>query len=95
MDGHKCVQEKVIQDMETRLRFVERQSTESTILLKNISEQIRELKEELKNVVSAFAQPKSKKEELTQTIVVELIKAVTLAITILGAIAGATKLMGG
>ena len=95
MNENKCVQEKVIQDMEQRLRFVERQSTESTILLKNISDQIKELKDELKVYVSFISQPKSKKEELAQTIIVELIKAVTLAITILGAIAGATKLIGG
>lgn len=95
MNEHKCIQENVIKDMEQRLRFVERQSTESTILLKNISDQIKELKDEFKIYVSALTQPKSPKQELTQAIIIELIKAITLAITILGAIAGAGKIIGG
>jgi len=97
MNEHKCIQESTMKDFEARLRIVERQSTESTIWFKHISEQIREIKDYVKIDSQKDNQKaeKTKNEELKQIIIVELIKTITLAITILGGIAGIKIATGG
>lgn len=78
---HKCV-------MEERVRSLEMGQTETRIYVKEIREDIQEIKTSLKNQ----APPEQAKQ--WSPIVMELIKLVGTCVVILGAIVGAVKILG-
>ena len=76
--GYKCIQEE-------RIRQLESNQAETRVYVKEIKEDIKEIKSELKS------NPTNKE---WSPIVMELIKLVTVCVTILGAIIGAAKMLG-
>ena len=80
-EQHQCIQEQ-------RIRALENAQTENGVYLKVIREDVAEIKQTLKN----YPLPEDKKQSW-QPIVLELIKLITVALLILGGVAGVTKLL--
>jgi hypothetical protein len=81
---HKCIQEE-------RIRALEEDKAETKVYVKLIREDIQEMKNDLKKLP---IQGDSSAAKAWSPIVTELIKLVGLAITILGVIVGAVKILG-
>lgn len=78
--GYRCINEE-------RIRTLEQNHTETKVYVKEIKEDLTEIKTDIKK----------RNEGETKTwspIVLELIKALTTAITVIGAIVGALKFSG-
>ncbi len=80
----QCIMEKRIRDLETG-------QAETKIYVKEIRDDIAEVKETL----NKLGEKQKSKEDAWSPIVIELIKLVSQTVLVLGAIAGATKIMGG
>jgi len=83
-EQHQCIQEQ-------RIRALENAQTENGVYLKVIREDVAEIKQTLKN----YPPPEDKKaqHQQWQPIVLELIRLITVALLILGSVAGVTKLL--
>lgn len=82
---YRCVNEE-------RIRILEQGQTETKVYVKDIKEDLQEIKSELKK---GGTPPKEESAAKTwQPIILELIKTLSTAITILGTIVGAAKLLG-
>lgn len=86
---HRCIQDERIRNLETG-------QAEMRVYVRDIREDIQEIKSSLKEY-----RPPPRNEgnssdsvKLWQPIVIELIKLLGLSITILGAIVGAVKILG-
>jgi len=80
---HKCI-------MEERVRALETGQAETRIYVKEIREDIQEIKADIKK---AAQQPRDEGKTWSP-IVTELIKLVTYCVTVLGGIIGAAKVLG-
>lgn len=78
---HQCIQE-------ARIQALEKEQVKTEVYYKNIQSDIEEIKESLKQL-----QQKPKESALWQPIVVEIVKLITTVILVLGALAGAEKLI--
>lgn len=78
--GHHCINEE-------RIRTLEQNHTETKVYIKEIKEDLTEIKSDIKKRTEADNRSWS-------PIVLELIKAITMAITVIGAIAGVLKFSG-
>lgn len=78
--GYRCINEE-------RIRTLEQNHTETKVYVKEIKEDLTEIKTDIKKRNEAEIKTWS-------PIVLELIKALTTAITVIGAIVGALKFAG-
>lgn len=78
--GYRCVNEE-------RIRATENNQSETRVYVKNINDDISEIKSDLKN-------RNGSESKTWSPIVLELIKALTTAITVIGAVVGAIKFAG-
>ncbi len=78
--GYRCINEE-------RIRTLEQNHTETKVYVKEIKEDLTEIKTDIKKRNEAEIKTWS-------PIVLELIKALTTAITVIGAIVGALKFSG-
>ncbi|MCX7749152.1 MAG: hypothetical protein N2645_20005 [Clostridia bacterium] len=89
MEQHKCIQDERIRNLETG-------QAEMRVYVRDIREDIQEIKTSLKD----YRPPPqsngngSESSKVWQPIMIELIKLLGLCITILGAIVGAIKILG-
>ncbi len=83
---HRCIQEERIRNLETG-------QAEMKVYVRDIREDIQEIKSTFKEF-RPLVPSENADSRLWQPVVVELIKLVTLCITILGAIVGAVKILG-
>lgn len=85
---HKCTQEE-------RIRSLETGQTETRVYVKQIREDIQEIKSTLRDMQPVQAgRTQSEQGKLWVTVVTELIKLTALCVGILGAIVGAIRLLG-
>lgn len=82
---HKCI-------MEERVRALETDQAETRIYVKEIREDIQEIKADIKKAAQ-HPQPKEDSRIWSQ-IVIELIKLVTYCVAVLGGVIGAAKIIG-
>jgi len=91
MEQHRCIQDERIRNLETG-------QAEMRVYVRDIREDIQEIKSSLKEnrqlPVSSGSGNISESAKMWQPIVIELIKLLGLSITILGAIVGAVKILG-
>lgn len=87
MVEHKCIQENRIRELETG-------QTETRIYVKQIKEDIHEIKSSIKEIRGSPEKQNETNIRAWQPIVIELIKLAGLCVTILGAIVGAIKILG-
>lgn len=80
---HKCI-------MEDRVRALETGQAETRVYVKEIREDIQEIKSTLKSQ----AAPPPDNSKTWSPIIIELIKLVSTCVLILGAIVGAAKVLG-
>lgn len=80
---------------EARIRALETQQVENHVYLKVIREDVAEIKSALKQPPMSPLIPQEDKKNNWLPVVLELIKLITVAILILGGVAGVTKLLGG
>ncbi len=81
----KCTQEERIRNLETG-------QAETKVYVKQILDDIKDIKDSVK--VLAQVQPQKNENKLMQIVITELFKLAGMCITILGAIVGAMKIMG-
>jgi len=80
---------------EGRIRSLENDRTESKVYIKQINENLQEIKSDVRGLKQAPSTLSNNKDtNFKQTIIMELIKLITMLITILGAIFGITKILG-
>jgi DNA repair protein RadC len=79
---------------ESRIRALETGQAETRVYVKEIREDIVEIKATLAKLIDNPPRADPKPEPSWQPVMTELIKLVGQVVVILGAIAGATKLMG-
>ena len=89
MEKHECI-------IEDRVRSVETQQAEMRVYIRDIREDIQEIKSSIKEFRPVANCPRNADEpsKLWPLVVAELIKLVGLCITILGSIIGALKILG-
>lgn len=87
MEQHKCIQEQRLRDLETGM-------AETRVYVKIIKEDIAEIKNSIKEIRGSPEKQNETTVKAWQTVMIELIKLAGLCMAILGAIAGAIKLMG-
>jgi uncharacterized coiled-coil protein SlyX len=92
---HVCQQATTIQDHEKRLRTVEIAQATSNATLENMSKDISEIKECIRDWQKREMEKTNnpQKDKLWASIVVECLKLLGLAITIIGGMVAALKLM--
>lgn len=86
MEQHKCIQEQRLRDLETGM-------AETRVYVKIIKEDIAEIKNSIKEIRGSPEKQNETTVKAWQTVMIELIKLAGLCMAILGAIAGAIKLM--
>jgi len=87
LEQHKCIQEQRLRDLETGM-------AETRVYVKMIKEDIAEIKNSIKEIRGSPEKQNETTVKAWQTVMIELIKLAGLCMAILGAIAGALKLMG-
>jgi hypothetical protein len=87
VEQHKCIQEQRLRDLETGM-------AETRVYVKIIKEDIAEIKNSIKEIRGSPEKQNETTVKAWQTVMIELIKLAGLCMAILGAIAGAIKLMG-
>lgn len=87
MEQHKCIQEQRLRDLETGM-------AETRVYVKMIKEDLGEIKNSIKEIRGSPEKQNETTVKAWQTVMIELIKLAGLCMAILGAIAGALKLMG-
>ena len=89
MEQHRCIQDERIRNLETG-------QAEMRVYVRDIREDIQEIKSSLKEYRPPPSNEGNSSDsvKLWQPIVIELIKLLGLSITILGAIVGAVKILG-
>jgi hypothetical protein len=86
---HKCYQEDRLREMDARLRGVENNSAEMNVLLKNIAEQLSDLKQTVVSIADRLIEYKDdKKDKWYEKLITELLKIVLYVIMILATLAG-------
>lgn len=83
---HKCHNEE-------RIRSLENDRTESKVYIKQIYENIQEIKSEVRGLKKAPYSVQEGKDNFKQAIITELIKLITMLITILGTLFGVVKFL--
>lgn len=83
MVDHKCHNDE-------RIRSLENDRTESKVYIKQINENLQEIKSDVRGLKKPTTQ---EKDNFKQTVVMELIRLVTMLIAILGALFGAVKFL--
>lgn len=87
LDQHTCI-------MRDRIGALETGQAETRVYVKQIKEDIQEIKDDLKKIPhQQFQQPKETHGKEWVPVVLELIKLITICVTILGAIVGAAKIL--
>lgn len=84
---HRCIQDERIRNLETG-------QAEMRVYVRDIREDIQEIKTSLKENRLPPSNGGSESSKVWQPIMIELIKLLGLCITILGAIVGAIKILG-
>lgn len=87
MEMHKCIQEERVRNLETG-------QAEMRIYIRDIREDIQEIKTSVKEFRPTIISSNIETSKLWSPIVVEMIKLVALCVTILGSIVGAVKILG-
>lgn len=87
MEQHNCI-------MEQRIRELETGQVETRVYVKQIREDVQEIKSSIKEISTVPDKQNDTGAKAWQPVVIELIKLAGLCITILGAIAGAVKILG-
>lgn len=80
--------------MEHRVRELETGQVETRVYVKQIKEDIQEIKSSIKEINASPAKQTDTGVKVWQPIVFELIKLLGLCVAILGAIVGAIRLLG-
>ena len=86
MIDHKCHNEE-------RIRSLENDRTESKVYIKQINENLQEIKSDVRGLKKPVLTAQEDKDAFKQTVVMELIRLVTMLIAILGALFGAVKFL--
>lgn len=84
---HKCVQEERVRNLETG-------QAEMRVYVRDIREDIQEIKTSVKEFRPPISGSHVEVSKLWSPIVFEMIKLVALCVAILGAIVGAVKILG-
>ena len=84
MEKHECI-------MESRVRALETGQAETKVYVKQILDDIQEIKTTIKN---AAPPPQADKIQWQQTVIIELIKVLSTAITVIGTVIGILKVTG-
>jgi len=77
---------------EDRIRSLENDRTESKVYIKQINEILQEIKSDVRGLKTAPSSM-SEKDNFKQMVVMELLKLITMLITVLGALFGVVKFL--
>ena len=79
---------------EDRIRSLENDRSESRVYIKQINENIQEIRTDVRGLKQGPSSLPDNKETFKQTLIMELLKLITTLILMLGAVFGVIKILG-